>query len=721
MRHHSWKQHLLTLLTTLALAGTCALARAENAPAAATSDEPRPDAEQPSEPATAPPVTEEITVTATRFERPLDLTPKTVSVVTEAEVAARPMTNVQGTIDDVPNIAVARGGGLAGQLVVRGFASNDSRTVMFVDGDRFGRGRAALEYNFIDPNEIERIKIVRGPASALYGSDAMNGVVNFITRRGTGDSFVPRLASIGYASHNSLLAARVAMSGQRETYDALLGVNYRTAENYETARGEIRNTDFETRALNARFGWSPESTRRFELSGKLGRFSAGRAGAPNPPTVTVREDPLEEQSLRFGYTQSQAAPWISDLQASLFVREVNTFINSVNRGAANGNVETRDTWVIGPTGLGGKLLARSAVKSNLLTYGLDVYHEDVPSFEDEVRVVNAAGQRVSTDPRAKRIRDAEQSNLGLFAHYDWDASERFTAAVGARYDLVRTALSKTPAVGEIPGLSAAYRNNLKADDDKVTGSIGLIFRPLESLHLVANASTAFRTPTTFDKLGSGQIGAVLTIPNPDVGPETSVTYEGGARFRLRTFDANLTLFRTEYSDLLQTVFLNPTTRQRINIGEAQTEGFELDGIWTLSKALALRFNAAKTRGTNTLTDLPLPYVPPVAGLVALRWAVPGDPYWLEATTRWSRDKTRIDRSQERPLDGYEVYGLYGGVELGHWLPRLASYRLNVGVDNLTDEAYASPATRELLAFARSPTNPLLEPGRSFVVNVTSGF
>ena len=112
------------------------------------------------------------------------------------------MNNVQGTIDDVPGIAVARGGGLQGQLVVRGLASNDSRTVLFVDGDRFGRGRPAIEYNFLDPNEIERIEIVRGPASALYGSDAMNGVVNFITRRGGGSStgpvpFRPRLASLG--------------------------------------------------------------------------------------------------------------------------------------------------------------------------------------------------------------------------------------------------------------------------------------------------------------------------------------------------------------------------------------------------------------------------------------------------------------------------------------------------------------------------------------------
>jgi hemoglobin/transferrin/lactoferrin receptor protein len=696
-----------------------AVAGAETATAAAAAD--TPDGEQPPEAATVPPASEEITVTATRFERPLDLTPKTVSVVTPADIALRPMNNVQGTIDDVPNVAIARGGGLAGQIVVRGLASNDSRTVMFVDGDRFGRGRPSIEYNFLDPNELERIEIVRGPASALYGSDAMNGVVNFITRRGTGASFLPRLASLGYGSANSLLAARVAVSGQREAYDALLGLNYRTAENYDTPRGEIKNTDFETRSLNARFGYSPDASRRFEVSARAGEYEAGRAGAPSAPSVSVREEPLEEQSLRFGYTQNQAASWVSDLQASLFVREVNTFIRSVNRGFANGNVETRDTWVIGPTGVGGKLLARSPVADNLLAYGVDYYYEDVPSFEDEVRVVNAAGQSVSRDPRAKRVRAAEQSHLGLFAAYDWDSSPRFTASLGTRYDLVRTVIDAKPALGEAPALSASFAQNRSSNDNKVTGSVGVIFRPLETLHLVANASTAFRAPTTFDKSGSGVIGAVLTVPNADVEPETSVTYEAGARFRLSRFDANLTFFRSEYSDLLLLVFINPTTRQRRNVGEAKTEGFELDGVATLSKSLALRFNAGQTRGTNTLTGVPLPYVPPLNGLLALRWTSPREGWWLEPAVRWSEDKTRIDPTQERRSDGYQAWSVYGGVELGRFKPSLSAYRLTVGIDNLTDEAYVSPATRGLLAFPLSITNPLLEPGRSLTVNVTSRF
>ena len=547
-----------------------------------------------------PPASEEITVTATRFERPLDLTPKTVSVVTPADIATRPMVNVQTAIDEVPNVAVARGGGLAGQIVVRGLASNDSRTVMFIDGDRFGRGRPAIEYNFLDPNELERIEIVRGPASALYGSDAMNGVVNFITRRGTGDSFLPRLASLGYGSASSLLAARVAVSGQREAYDALLGLNYRTADDYDTPQGEIANTDFETRSLNARLGYAPDATRRFEVSVRAGEYEAGRAGAPSAPGVSVREEPLEEQSLRLGYTQNQAASWVSDLQGSLFAREVNTFIRSVNSGFANGNVETRDTWVIGPTGIGGKVLARSPLAGNLLAYGVDYYYEDVPSFEDEVRVVDAAGNLVSISPRAKRIRAAEQSHLGAVRRLRLGQLAALHRL--ARHPLRHGAHRDRGQAGARRGPGAVRLLRAEPDLERQQGHRQRRRHLPGARRPPPGGQREHRLPRA-DDLRQVGLGHDRRRPHR---PQRRRRGRDERHLRRRRalpaasrFDANLTFFRSEYSDLLQLVFINPTTRQRRNVGEAKTEGFELDGVATLTKSLALRFNAGQTRGTNT--------------------------------------------------------------------------------------------------------------------------
>src|SRR5947208_2128746 len=90
----------------------------------------------------AAPVKEEITVTGTRFERPIDLTPQSISVLPAEEIHTRPMWNVQSLLEDVPGVSFSRTGAVDGQIVIRGFSSSDSRMVLFVDGDRF-RGRVA--------------------------------------------------------------------------------------------------------------------------------------------------------------------------------------------------------------------------------------------------------------------------------------------------------------------------------------------------------------------------------------------------------------------------------------------------------------------------------------------------------------------------------------------------------------------------------------------------
>src|SRR5256885_10474255 len=108
-------------------------------------------------------------------------------------------------------------------------------------------------------------------------------------------------------------------------------------------------------------------------------------------------------------------------------------------------------------------------------------------------------------------------------------------------------------------------------------------------------------------------------------------------------------------------------------------------------------------------------------MIALRHTWTQHDYWVELTDRWSRDKTRIDRTQERPTDGYQAFSLYGGTNLGRFRPELKAYRLTMGVENLTNRAYVLTTSRELVGFPILNTNPLLEPGRSLTINLTAEF
>lgn len=665
----------------------------------------------------------EVVISASRTEREVDLTPKPVSVITREQIANRPLANIQQLLDDTPGISYSRAGGLGGQVVVRGLNSNDPRMVLFVDGDRF-RGRNTLEYNLLDPSEIERIEIVRGPASALYGADAMAGVVNVITRRAQGDPFgplrlTPRVAALGYASANDLVGGRLELQGLGGGVDALVGVNYRHASDYDTPQGTVRNSDFEARAGTARIGFSPDANQRFEFIGRINRTESGRAGgiggAPGAPRLVVREDPLDEDYVRLAYTRTAVTSWIDGLDVSLYRRELDTMIRTEDRTAANGSVSFRNSYVGGPEVYGGKAIARTALGETLLTYGTDFYYEDRPGSENDAVTRNAAGAVTASTVRAKRNRDATQLNAGAFVNGDWDPSPRWTVSLAGRYDTIRTEVEGVTAIGETPALTAAFNRNRSVTDQAVTGSGGLIFRPLQALHLVGSIATAFRAPATFEKYSGSVAGAVTTVPNPDLEPEKSINYEAGFRVRLPAFTLNVTGFRSDYDDLLQTVNVNATTRQRQNTGEARLTGVEVDGAYTLSRAITARFNVSQVRGTNTQTGTPIAYVPPLNGLLALRYSP--ELYYVEGSVRASSAKTRIDPSQERRSGGYATYNLYVGTELARFAPSLKGYRVSLGVENVFDRAYVNPVSQANLAFPVSIANPLLEPGRSLVVNL----
>src|SRR5882724_2419738 len=228
MAHIRRAQHSLRLLVLLLAGSQAAVVSAqtsdvppkENPPAAEKKAEAKDSTKD------QPKAEEKITVTAERFERQIDLTPQSVTVMDAQELHARPLSNVQTMLDDAPGISLQRSGALDSQIVVRGLSSNDSRIVLFIDGDRF-RGRNFLEYSLLDPNEIERIEVIRGPAASLYGSDAMNGLVNVITRRAKGDvtqsfSLTPQLYSLGYSSTNNLAAGRIELQGLGNKFDMLI-------------------------------------------------------------------------------------------------------------------------------------------------------------------------------------------------------------------------------------------------------------------------------------------------------------------------------------------------------------------------------------------------------------------------------------------------------------------------------------------------------------------
>lgn len=673
----------------------------------------------------------EVVVTATRSERGVDMTSKSVTVIPSDKIVERNAWSVQEILEEVPGISLSRAGGLAGQISMRGSNSNDPRLVLFIDGDRF-RGRNTREYSLFDPAQIERIEVIRGPASALYGPDAMVGIVNIITRRAQGDvegplRLTPKVKSLNYNSANNLRGGRAELEMVGRGMDLLMGVSGRKADNYRSAQGEIPNSDFKMFSGDLRLGYRLAAGHRLEISGKFAEVEAGDAGgiagSPGGSLLRRRQEPMREQFGKVAYS-GETDFFLKKVEASLYGRRLHTRIPSESRTVANKLTETQ-TFVVGPMIWGGKFLGVASWALGALTLGTDFFHERRSGSESSSVTTNfdAGGNitSVSVKPRSKDSPDARQTNIGLFLHNDWDPSSRWTVSAGGRVDYIRTTSETEPLVS--PLLKQAYEANNKSTEVPLTGSLGLIFRPWEILHLTANVGKAFRAPATFESFASGSFGAGFLVPNPDLKSEEAVTYEAGTRLRLPNIHANVVAFYSDYSNLIvrrPVTFLGLPSSQSQNAGAANIQGVEIDATLALSPRWQPFMTATYLRGTDVASAKPLPYIEPFHGLAGLRYT-PSKGLYVKGVSKWSLEKNRINDQQERGTPSFAIFNLYAGVDLPKVSARLPDVQLTLGLENLLDKAYRQPTTFEDVRFPVSNTNPLLEPGRAVSFSLTSRF
>lgn len=205
-------------------------------------------------------VMDEVVVTATYMAEPLSKASASVAVVTAEEIAARGATRLDEVLQDVVGLHVVSSGS-AGSLAsasIRG--SEASQVLVLIDGIRLNspqNGQLDLNQLPVALNEIERIEVLRGAASALYGSNALGGVINIITR--SPEETPSSQAGLTVGEHNSRIA-----SGS--TSRRVGNIRYRLGAESQTSDGYRKNSDYDQFSVNGLFGYSPTKDVDLELS-----------------------------------------------------------------------------------------------------------------------------------------------------------------------------------------------------------------------------------------------------------------------------------------------------------------------------------------------------------------------------------------------------------------------------------------------------------------------
>ena len=451
-----------------------------------------------------------------------------------------------------------------------------SQVLVLVNGRRAGTANLSK----LSPSDVERIEIVRGPGSVVYGSQNMGGVVNIIMKTGAtqpGSSVDLTAGSWG------LWRAHAQTAGASDKFDWYIGFSGGARDDYDSGKGgtTMANTGWERRGASGALGWQLAEHHRVELQLRTdGIYNAGFRGSG--ANIHSRDN-RDNRSLDLTYEGSTAdrrVAWLAQAYDLTDVDEFNWASPVVRSGTAAVPGTSRDynKRTLDVSGL--RLQPRFQLgQGNDLLLGLDWEKSRLRSIRDRVALAGGPSGQVAPYDNNQ----TEEVHALYFEDAQTLLDDRLTLRAGLRKTWGQTRFDATPNLPLAVSSTRRY--------DTHTWSAGATWKATALLNLRAGASTGFRAPTAtelasdFTAVGGGRI-----FGNANLQPETSRQIEVGATLQAAGWRLDTALFQNTISDRIVTVSRGPTTNTSDyanNGADIVARGVEFNGRLDLARAWQL--------------------------------------------------------------------------------------------------------------------------------------
>ncbi|MCW4454150.1 TonB-dependent hemoglobin/transferrin/lactoferrin family receptor [Flavobacterium sp. MXW15] len=690
-----------------------------------------------------------IQVTATRTERALADVPATVDVIDREQLDDHLVRDIKDLVRYEPGVSVTGGAGRFGLngFRIRGLDAN--RVLIQTDGIAMPRSFDIGSFsnanrNFTDLETLKRVEIVRGPASSLYGSDALGGVVAFVTKdpadylKDGKDSHVG--LKFGYDGDWEGLLGSVTTAFGGERWSGMVNFNHRQGKETETA-GEVRSEDNtrtaanpqqrDGRSLLGKLVYAPGEDQRFKLTVDANEDYVDTDVLSSIDRVTTvgmqARDHQTRARVSLGHEMDALAAGFADSLSWQVYRQDSETTQRTHEGRGDGSTRHRefnfDQRVYGLQATFHKDLAGGSVE-HALTYGFDGAWTETRQKRDGYQVLANGSTSTTILPDAFPVRDfpiSKTTELGLYVQDEMRfADGRLSLVPGLRVDHyeLRPEVDAIFA-GDNPGVAVA-----DLTETSVSPKLGLVWRFADQWSLFAGYAHGFRSPPYNDvNLGFTNVMFGYTaIPNPDLKPETSDGIELGIRFLGPAAYVSLSSYYNDYRDFIESQRFVGVNDQGLmvfqsqNVADAEIYGAELKAgvdFGQLGEALdgwSLRGAVAWSRGQDKTDDVPLESIDPLRGSLGV--AFDRDTWGVELAGSFARRKDRLASTTAYRPAGYGVLDL-----MAHWAFTPGA-KLNVGVFNLGDRKYTDwSAITSSLAGNSPVVDRFTNPGRNVSVSL----
>ncbi|MBX2817162.1 MAG: TonB-dependent receptor [Saprospiraceae bacterium] len=666
----------------------------------------------------------EVVVSATRSSTSAARLPLNIEVITQRQIEENQPVSPTEALQYIPGVTRQSDGGLASTPIIRGLSRE--RAPILIDGNPFVGGRIR-SYGLVDPFQIDQIEVIKGPASAFWGSDAVSGLVNIVTRKaenGFGKEFKMGGSLYGgFQSVNELGRGRAEIEGRGKGFDFLIGGGFRNASNTKTPEGEIENSQFESSNVDFNIGYALAANQRIELSGKYfenrNAGFPGGLGAPGPPRIDRRFDPDIQKGINLSYDATDLSDKVAAIGARIFFKKQELHIDQKTNVffpmTTNVNRKIHVMLDVDVPFMGGKFFTTLRQKNNArLTLGVDYLREHrIGTHRDlNIQIFNPMGVMVNevNRPYGQIQPDSYSNSIGLFAIEEMHLGENLDLLLAARIDNVSTSIEDGPF--DIAAIENIYNPDNTSDSDlAASGNIGLKFRASESFALSANLANSFRGTDLFSKYHFTTVGAGFLVPNPDLDPERGVFYELGVEYGSDAFSFDVAFFQNFLNDLFvlqDLTFADAPSVQFQNIGEATLTGLEWNARAKINTLSYVFLSGALIDGTNKVTDNPLPQIPAFQSWLGVHFRDVDNRFYVQPEVFFVGEQNDF-APNEIATPGYTILNLKAGLNLHNVSSGMPHAKLILSVTNIGNKAYRSHVSRG----APGNQNTFMEAGRSF--------
>ena len=686
---------------------------------------------------------DEVIVTSGKYEQNIQLLPYSVSVVDKKEIQLSPSITIPDLLKKESGISLVRDGIWGTEISIRGLSR--ANVVTLIDGNRIETSTdISARLSMFDLNDVERIEVIKGSASSLYGSGATGGIINVISKSGNYTSGLSLTGSysIGYNSVNNYISNGINLIASGNEWIAKLSGNFRKAGSTKTPAGILSNSQFEDNSFNALIRLKPFENQEVKFDyQQFYAFDVGIPGAaplfPNNAKVSYPEEIRRLLSAEYK---------INNLSKSLVKLSAKYFHQFISRDVENipGIVQ------YAPAGNGQPLRRVSVLKispgadhnvdgfqtqadfkftNHFIIAGFDFWkrnYNGLRTKEQKIEVLNSFDSSVvKTIYKTiyeKPLPDADYSSVGFYLQDELNLFTNFKLTLGGRYDFISLSNSETlnplyetndGVVNNTPAGQTIIWNSESAKNKSYVFNIGLLYSLNKYSNISFNAARSFRSPSLEERYQYIDLGSVIRVGDPNLKPEQGYFFDLG--FRLFPNNLNLTtsLFLNSLTDLVTEIpgtYDNRNALIKTNIGEALLYGFEYSINYRLLKQFSIYNTLAYVRGLNKKDDQDLPQIAPLNSIVGIEY-FPLD--WVRA------DLSAIIFAEQNKVapgeiatPGYTTFNF----KLNFINLNLGSFKagVSVGLENIFDKEY-----RNHLSTNRGLI--ISEPGRNIFVRANIAF